>query len=644
MRERSHILKRIPCTLGLLMTLMLALGALTWAGATPDGGARLTILFTHDTHDHFLPAPDETGGTSGGYTRLATAIKEVRTEVGGAIVTLDAGDFSMGSLFQTIYASDAPELRALGRMGYDVVTLGNHEFDYRQSGLAGMLEAAKRSGDALPAIVQANYTTPQNQTTGTLLIEELTDYPVTPYTVLERDGVRVAVFGLMGADADSAAPMSGMIFEPLEDAARRVVAEIKEKESADFIICLSHAGTSANPKQSEDELLAREVDGIDVIISGHTHSLTEAPILVEDTLIVSCGPYTENLGVLTVEKGAPEAAVLRLIPLGEQVAEDPDMVALSEVFKTTVAERYLARYGLTYDEVLAESPFSFTPIHSFGNTLEEDGLGNLIADAYIHAVKETEGENYVPVDFAVVAKGVIRASITAGEITTADAFNISSLGIGGDGTPGYPLISVYLTGRELRDAFEVDASVTPLMPSAQLYGAGMTWTFNPNRLILNKVVTCAQVLEDGTRVPLENDRLYRVVTGLYSGQMLETVNGKSFGILTISPKDAAGNLVADIEDQIVLYTDGSEVKEWYALVSYLQSMGTVEARYGATEGRKVAAPSWNLLELVRNPNWITLLAIGIVLFLVLMVVLVVRRLTGRHTRHGRRYHSYRGKW
>lgn len=168
-------------------------------------------------------------------------------------------------------------------------------------------------------------------------------------------------------------------------------------------------------------------------------------------------------------------------------------------------------------------------------------------------------------DFAVVASGVVRASLAEGPITVSDAFQVSSLGSGGDGTPGYPLISVYITGRELKDAFEVDASVTPLMPAAQLWGAGMTWTWNPRRMIFNKVTDCAQVLGDGTTLPIEDDRLYRVVTGLYSGQMLGAVNGKSFGILTITPKNADGVPVTDFEEQIIHTSGGSELKEWYAL-------------------------------------------------------------------------------
>ena len=129
-------MKRYARMGGLICTLCLILAVLPPAFAdAPSVG--LTILFTHDTHDHFLPDAADMGG----YTRLTALLKEQReapTPSGFTYptITLDAGDFSMGSLFQTIYTTDAPELRALGAMGYDVTTLGNHEFDYRQQGLA----------------------------------------------------------------------------------------------------------------------------------------------------------------------------------------------------------------------------------------------------------------------------------------------------------------------------------------------------------------------------------------------------------------------------------------------------------------------------------------------------------------------------
>ena len=623
--------------------LLLGSGA-AWAAA-PEEPGDLTILFTHDTHDHFLPAANEEGGEYGGYIRLATLLKEQRqaaAEQGRAVVTLDGGDFSMGSLFQTIYTTDAPELRALGAMEYDVTTLGNHEFDYRQQGLADMLNAAKESGDPLPAIVQANYTQPLDHDSGYAVVQALENYPVTDYTVIERDGLRVAVFGVLGEDADDCAPMSGMELEPIADAAKRVVAEIKEKEDPDYIICLSHSGTDGTGK-GEDYELAKAVDGIDVIISGHTHTTIENSIQVNGTLVVSCGEYTQNLGVLTVSKaeGKTELVDYQLLPVDETVANDPAMTALARSFQRTVDETYLSGYGLTFDEVLCENPYNFTPISQFGAVQEEDTLGNLIADSYVYAVKEAEGENYVPVDFAVVASGVIRASLAKGDITVSDAFDVSSLGSGADGTPGYPLVGVYITGKELKDAFEVDASVTPLMSAAQLYGSGMKWSFNTHRMIFDKVTDCAQILPDGTEVPIQDDKLYRVVTGLYSGQMLGTVNGKSFGLLTITPRDEKGQPIENLEDYIIHGPGGTEVKEWYALASYLQSMGTVDSRYAAPEGRKTVSRSWNPIELVRSPGWITLAAMALAVLAVAIIVLLVTKPLRRRSRRG--YRAYRGR-
>ena len=619
---------------------------LTASAASTSPVYESTILFTHDTHDHFLPMPDEEGGEYGGYTRLATLLKQER-EAHPDALTLDAGDFSMGSLFQTIYATHAPELQALGAMGYDVTTLGNHEFDYRAQGLADMLNAAVDSGSPLPAIVQANYKPPESDTASWEAWER---YGIQDYIILERGGISYGIFGLMGEEADSNAPMSGMEFEPTVEAAQRTVAaiqaELEQSSNPSLIICLSHSGTDGKGK-GEDYELAKAVDGIDLIISGHTHTVLEEPLQVGDTLIVSAGEYTSYLGSLTLswsEDGQKTIQDYRLIPVDETVAADPGMEQLTNRFQPLVESEYLAQYGLKFDQVLATTEFSFTPISQFATEQREDTLGNLIADSYIYAVQQAEGENYVPVDFAVVASGVIRGSFAAGEITTSDAFNVSSLGSGADGTPGYPL-SVWITGKELKDAFEVDASVTPIMSAAQLYGSGMTWTWNPHRIIFNKVNSCAQVLPDGTTVPLENDKLYRVVTGLYSGQMLGTVNSQSFGILTITPKDANGNVITNFEDHIIYNPDGSEVKEWYALASYLQSMGTVDARYSAPEGRKVEERSWNPISLLKGLNLIGGIALAVLLVVILLVVLLIYRIVTRKRRRGSwrsGYRPYRG--
>ncbi len=121
----------------------------------------ITILFTHDLHSHLLPSANEEGdGEYGGYARLMTLIRQQKALDSEAIL-IDGGDFSMGSLFQTAYATSAIELRMMGAMGYDATTFGNHEYDYLQAGLKSMLNVAADCGDPVPPILCANYWPPR---------------------------------------------------------------------------------------------------------------------------------------------------------------------------------------------------------------------------------------------------------------------------------------------------------------------------------------------------------------------------------------------------------------------------------------------------------------------------------------------------
>ena len=147
----KYIRRVTSATLAVLMVLCMLLPALA-TGATHE----TTILFTHDLHSHFLPQPTEGGGQSGGYARLATVLAQQRKAHPNAL-TLDAGDFSIGSLIQTLYTTRGAELRTMGALGFDAATIGNHEFDHEGSGFAKSLQAAYTSGDKLPQLVIANY-------------------------------------------------------------------------------------------------------------------------------------------------------------------------------------------------------------------------------------------------------------------------------------------------------------------------------------------------------------------------------------------------------------------------------------------------------------------------------------------------------
>lgn len=292
------------CAWAAIACLLLAI-CLCLTGAALAEEKEITILFTHDLHSHLLPVTDENGDSYGGYARLMTLIEEQKALHPDAIL-VDAGDFSMGSLFQTAYATSAIELRMMGAMGYDATTFGNHEFDYLPAGLAAMLNAAVDSGDALPKLVDANYLPPEKGGEGYTADSEAVwaafeRYGVQEYVLLERGGVYYAIFGILGFDADDCAPNSGMILEdPAVTAQATVDAAVAECVALygvePVVVCLSHSGTSGG--MGEDYELARQVKGIDVIVSAHTHTVLAESIQVNDTAVVSAGEYGKYLGVV----------------------------------------------------------------------------------------------------------------------------------------------------------------------------------------------------------------------------------------------------------------------------------------------------------------------------------------------------------
>lgn len=627
-------MRRLLC---LVMLLALALSLSVSQGwAATETADQITILYTHDMHSSFLPKQGENGRSSGGYARLKTLIDGQRQENPDALV-LDGGDFSMGSLFQTAYATSALELRAMGQMGYDATTFGNHEFDYRASGLGSMLYAAVNSGDPLPAIVESNYLPPQGDDD---TWDALYTYGVQDYLILERGGVCYVIFGITGLDSDECAPMSGMELADPAETAQRVVKEATQQCQTAYgqdpvVICLSHSGTENG--KGEDYELAQKVDGIDVIISGHTHTTLEQPIKVNGTYIVSAGENGKNLGVLTLTRSGGKLSLEsnQLLAVDESVPEDPEMAQWIEQAKTQVEQDYLAQFGMKFDQVLVNNPYQFESVDEVYATQHESTLGNLLSDAYYWAGNRASQD---PVDVALTASGVIRDTFPKGQITVSQVFNVASLGIGADGVPGYPLISVYLTGKDLKNAIEVDASVPPLMSAAQLFYSGVKYSFNTNRMIFDKVDHVELVRKDGVTEPIVDDQLYHVVTGLYIGQMLGAVEDTSFGILTVTPRDAQGNPIAvdQLEDYILHDAQGAEVKEWQAVAGYLQSMGDeMDPKYGQTDGRKYVYASWNPVSLLKNaglPTAVAILALVLVLVLLIVVVLLLRKRILRRVR------------
>lgn len=601
---------------------------------------QVDIIFTHDTHSHlnsFSTLVDGKEQEVGGFARIKTLIEKKKAENPDTLV-LDGGDFSMGTLVQTVFEKEAAELRMLGDIGCDVTTLGNHEFDYRSLGLSNMLKSAAESSDALPELVLCNVDwegmKKDGLSEGQQLIEDgFIAYGVKDYVVLEKGGVRIAVTGVFGEDALACAPTCELKFRDPVKAVRETVAEIKEKEDVDMIVCVSHSGTWEDESKSEDEILAKSVPELDMIVSGHTHTELPETIVHGDTYIVSTGEYGKKIGALSMkqkEDGRWAMTDYELIPVTAQITPDEAAQKKVDEFMEAVDKAYLSAFGLTKDQVLAENEVAFSSLTDLSEEHTEQNLGNIISDAYLYAVTNSDDFDGVTVNLAVVPSGTVRDTYTRGDITVESVYNSFSLGIGPDGVPGYPLISVFLTGAELKTAAEIDASVSDYMKTARLYMSGFHFAYNPNRLILNRVTDVYLTDAGGNRVELIDDQLYRVVADLYSGQMLGAVTDMSFGLLSIVPKFEDGSVIEDFEDAIIM-EDGNELKAWDAIARYMQSfedtdgdgIANVPLSYGELQGRKAVEDSKKLGDLLKNPNKYAAMLISAVFVIILVVVLLL---------------------
>ena len=604
-----------------------------------DSTKQIDVLFTHDTHSHLDSFSTIVNGKQekvGGFAKIKTLINEKKKEDPDTLI-LDGGDFSMGTLVQTVYDTEAAELRMLGYLGYDVTTLGNHEFDYRSAGLANMLNAAVNSGETVPEIVVCNVDWDAMEKDGLSdgqkqIREAFEAYGVKDYVMVQKGDVKIAVVGVFGKDALECAPTCELSFKDPIEAVKQTVEEIRKNEDADMIACVSHSGTWEDESKSEDELLAKAVPELDLIISGHTHSeLTEA-IQHGNTYIVSCGEYGRNLGSLSMtqkQDGRWDLTSYDLIPVSEDIKPDEATQKRIDELMDKVDTNYLADFGYTRKEVLAQNDVEFNSLEEMETKHEELNLGDIMSDAYVYAVENSEYYDGDPVDVAVVPSGTVRDTYTKGDITVEDVYNSFSLGIGRDGVAGYPLINAYLTGKELKLVAEVDASVSDFMTTARLYCSGLNFTYNPHRMILNKVTDCYLTRADGERTEIQDDKLYHVVTDLYTGQMLGSVMKMSYGLLSLEPKDKDGNPIENLEDQAVMQGD-RELKAWDAIARYMQSfddtdgdgIANVSEYYATTHGRKVVDDSKNIISLIKNPNKFTAIIVSVTLIIIVIIVLV----------------------
>ena len=644
--------------LALLPILMISLAA-----ALSAAPKRFTILHTNDLHSHlqgvspeldYTPLVPNDDSTLGGWSRLASAIAQVRSQRQNPVLLLDAGDFLMGSLFHLLAREQSFELVLLAAMGYEAVGLGNHEFDLKPDGLARILASA-RSRAALPSMLLAGAVFSSESPADDSLERAFAEGWVRPYRIIEKDGVRFGLFALMGLDAAEVAPFATPVqFRKPAEVAAEMVKTLREQERAEVVICLSHSGLSKDPSKSEDELLARKVPGIDIIVSGHTHTLLAAPLVIGGTIIVQVGEYSKHLGVLdfTVEGGKVGLLGWQTLAIDDSIPGDPAIQARIEADEGLIDRQALAEHGLAYRRVLAETGFDLKGAEA------ENGLGNLVADSIRWFVDGRDSDPADPlsrVTLAVESGGVIRDDIlrgSTGKETVADLFRVLPLGIGLDDTMAYPLIGVYLTAAEIRKALEIVASVYPLKGSDYfLQVSGVRFTYNPRRMIFDRVTGVWTGSEEEGWRPLDtsgrNATLYRVVANYYNSAFLKLIGGFTFHILDIVPKDREGRPIEDLASARVDADKAApgiqELKEWTGLMEYVRrfpdlngnGIPDIPAKYSGPLGRIVSQPSrspWALLASPGLTTWVALGGLVLVLAVLAGLVVLIVRLARRQAR------------
>ncbi len=475
-----------------LLSLLLAV-ALTLAfvpTAMAEGPITVTILHTNDTHAHLESFEPFKQPLQGGVARRYTLIEQIRAE-GGNVILLDAGDVFQGTLYFNQYQGQA-DLYFMNAMGYDAMCVGNHEFDSGPAVLAAFIDGAE-----FP-VISANIDVSAEPTLAG---------KIPAYTVLDVAGEKIAVFGLTTEDTPIlSSPGPNVIFKDPISSAEATVDEL-EAQGINKIIALTHLG------YSRDLDLAAAVEGIDVIVGGHSHTLlgdmegAEGPYPTvvtspagEPVLVVTAkcwGSYLGRLDVTFTAEGVVETYGGAPIFIDESIPENPEMAAKLAEYAAPIEELKATVIGQTAVDLDGEREHVRT---------RETNLGNLICDAMLW---RTAADNTV---IAIQNGGGIRASIPAGDISLGQVLEVLPF--------GNTIVNFDLTGAEIVEALENGVSMVEEVKGRFPQVGGLRYAFNPDLPAGSRIIS-VEVWDPAQKayVPLDLKATYRVCTNnfLYGG-------------------------------------------------------------------------------------------------------------------------------
>jgi 5'-nucleotidase/UDP-sugar diphosphatase len=466
-----------------------------------DGIYSLSLMHFNDTHARL-----------DGAAKQVTAVKEYRAENPDALL-LHAGDVFSGSLYFNEFQGEA-DLALMNLMDFDAMTFGNHEFD-----LGSSAEGHKALQEFVAAaefpFVSANVDFSEDPLFDGLFQTKISTAPEDSniYTgiVKEVNGEKVGIFGLTTQETEDISSPELISFSDdyMEDA--QIMVDEFEAMGVDKVIALTHIGFDDNPAVDNDLMLAEGVEGIDIIVGGHSHTELEEPVVIAEdetpTVIVQAGQYGSNLGTLDVlfdGEGVVFASAGELIEIGAQ-AEDAEAVKVLAPFKEKVKEISEQETSATALEAL---PTPRTAEDSMGPSVRknETALGNIITDGMLLKAKEYD-ENVV---MAFQNGGGIRAGIDQGPITVGEIITVLPF--------GNTLATMDITGADLKAAFEVSVGQYPRENGGFLHVSGAKVQFDSSKDAGERVVSISIENENGTFSEIQDATTYTIATNAFTAK------------------------------------------------------------------------------------------------------------------------------
>jgi 2',3'-cyclic-nucleotide 2'-phosphodiesterase (5'-nucleotidase family) len=462
-----------------------------------EGQFALSIMHTNDTH-----ANVDNAGNKINVAKKMTAINSVRATKPDALL-LDAGDVFSGTLYFNEYQGLA-DLEFMNLAGYDAMTFGNHEFDAGTAVLANFVKEAQ-----FP-FVSANVNFAQDANLQDRFNDETTtnalDGQIYNGMVKVVNGEKIGIFGLTTEETPTiSSPGADVVFENYIQEAQKSV-DAFNAQGVNKIIAISHLGYNDSLDWDNDLELAAQVEGIDVIVGGHTHVKLDAPVFettgVEPTVIVQANEYNKFLGTLDVTFDATGKIITtetkgKLLDISTYAEDAATLNILNTKYKPAIQAKEATVVGTAAVQLVGGNPAA---------RVGETNLGNLVADGMLAKAKTINPNTVI----AIQNGGGVRTTLNAGNITLADIFRVLPF--------GNALGIMDLKGSEIKEALEYAVKDAPTAFGGFLQVSGLKFTYDSSKPVGQKIQTIQVKGQDGSYTALDVTKNYFVATNIFTAK------------------------------------------------------------------------------------------------------------------------------